>query len=376
MVAETRPATTLLADVSKAMAEARHLSAFDLTSLPRGCHRPWPMPHRCGMSDQKLEKLLDKLMDLLEAISEKLDDKPGCNGPRPMPPITTMPVEPEPVPEMDPIAGKGRIWGDPHFIGADGGKYDVQGVAGQTYNLLSDKGFQMNGRFDDWGGQGATVVGEVGILAGTDKITVKKDGSVFVNGQEVKDGESVRLANGGCVHKKGDNISVKSGEWEVNFQAKDSSRGDYLNMDVITENAVSDGVKPHGLLGQTFDGDGEARNGDKGKGAQGGGAIEHVNGQITDAGNKLTVGTYAVDDIHAIPVLHNRFGEAGDVQPSPPELGDMVTNAFETLFESLMTSLIGSLTQSLQGGGADVSVDVDIDVNVNINRHQIQYHVA
>lgn len=195
------------------------------------------------------------------------------------------------------IAGKGRIWGDPHFIGADGGKYDVQGEAGKTYNLLSDDGFQMNGRFDAWGSGGATVVGEVGINAKGNRINVSGDGSVTVNGRELKDGERVRLANGGFVKKDGDNITVKSGEWKVEFQAKDSSRGDYLNMDVSTKNAVADGVKPHGLLGQTFDGDGKARNGDKGKGAQGGGAIENLAMDQTERGDKESIQSYEVSGL-------------------------------------------------------------------------------
>lgn len=218
-----------------------------------------------------LAKMLDGLASMLDGLADMIGgiaDMPGGGAPG--------------APSGEVIAGKGRIWGDPHFIGADGGKYDVQGEAGKTYNLLSDKGFQMNGRFDAWGSGGATVVGEVGINADGDQVTVKGNGDVLVNGMAVEKGERVELANGGFVENNGNKVKVESGEWKVDFQVQ---RG-FLNMDVSTDNAVADGVKPHGLLGQTFDGDGEARNGDKGRGAQGGGAIEGLFGDISDKGGQ------------------------------------------------------------------------------------------
>lgn len=193
-------------------------------------------------------------------------------------------------PSSKPISGEARIWGDPHFIGADGGKYDVQGEAGKTYNLLSDKGFQMNGTFEKWHSEGATVVGKVGITAGSNYIQVDKTGNTIINGRALKDGERVQLRDGGYAERKGDEITVKKGEWEVNFQ----TRGDHINMDIKTDNAVSDGVAPHGLIGQTFDADDDARNGDKGTGAQGGGAIERADGSMSRSGDKKAVESYEV----------------------------------------------------------------------------------
>ncbi len=226
-------------------------------------------------------------------------------------PITTMPVE-----TPDPIAGSGRIWGDPHFIGADGGKYDIQGRPGGIYNLLSDSGFQMNGRFDAWGSRGATVVGEVGIVAGGNRITVEKDGDVRINGQVLRDGQSVTLSDGTTVAKDGRTVSIESAEWDVSIKSQNSRHGNYLNIDVSTENAIADGVKPHGLLGQTFDGDGEARNGDKGSGAQGGGAIETVGGSMTEEGDKTTVGSYEVGSMHAVGEgLFSRYGPDYSIRP-------------------------------------------------------------
>lgn len=264
--------------------------------------------------------LLDMLRGLAQAL-QGLSDMIGGQGgqgrngginPAPFPFMPgngggSAPFAPGP---QQKIAGTARIWGDPHFIGADGGKFDVQGQAGKTYNLLSDKSFQMNGKFEQWGGdKGATVVGEVGITATGNTIHIDKTGKAVVNGRVLKDGEHVHLKDGGTVEKKGSEIIVKKGEWEVNFQ----TQGDHINMDIKTDNAIADGVRPHGLIGQTFDGDGKARNGDQGSGTQGGGAIEDANGRITRAGDKSAVKSYEVDGLYDNTFLtHNRdFGGMG-----------------------------------------------------------------
>lgn len=242
-----------------------------------------------GLSD-----LLSELADVLDRISQMIGGDQGGSG---APGGSTSSAPTGSGTGGEPIAGSGRIWGDPHFIGQDGGKYDVQGEAGKTYNLLSDQNFQMNGRFDDWG-NGATAVGAVGISAGSDQVEVNKDGTVMVNGDELKEGDSVQLADGGTVSYNDGEVSIDSGEWKTDIQFAGSGDKAHLNIDVSTENAVADGVKPHGLLGQTFDADDDARNGDKGKGAQGGGAIEGSNGNITNAGDKSAVENYEVDGLY------------------------------------------------------------------------------
>ena len=237
---------------------------------------------------------------------------------------------------MKPIAGTARIWGDPHFVGADGGQFDVQGEAGKTYNLLSDRGFQMNGRFDSWGSAGATVVGEVGISAGTNYINVEKSGKAVVNGQVLNDGDRVALRGGGYVEKKGNEVTVKSGEWEVNFQ----THRDHINMDITTSNAVADGVRPHGLIGQTFDGDGKARNGDKGAGVQGGGAIEDINGNIARSGDKSAVKSYEVAALWDTNFQHHNadHGQASVLlDATSNSLATLAMTGFATLFASLFS---------------------------------------
>ena len=276
----------------------------------RACamHRCGPFHTKPGVPPHQLFGALANFFVALERLIDTVGQGPQrCPvGPKPFQPLPGLDFFdgifdiPDCPPKMDPIAGKGRIWGDPHFIGADGGKYDVQGRAGGIYNLLSDKGFQMNGRFDAWGSGGATVVGEVGIVANGNRITVEKDGDVMVNGRALKNGQCVTLWDGTRVSKKSGKVDIKSAEWDVSISTHGKGSRAYLNIDVSTDNAVADGVKPHGLLGQTFDGDGKARNGDKGRGAQGGGAIETLSGDFTKRGDKTTVGNYEVDSLHDI----------------------------------------------------------------------------
>lgn len=264
-----------------------------------------------------------------------------------------------PKPTPKPISGSGRIWGDPHFVGADGGKYDIQGRPGGIYNLLSDKGFQMNGRFDAWGSKGATVVGEVGIVAGGNRITVEKDGDVKINGRNLRDGQCVTLCDGTKVTKMGKTVKIESAEWDVKIKSQGSKHGDYLNIDVSTENAVADGVKPHGLLGQTFDGDGKARNGDKGAGAQGGGAIETVGGGFTEEGDKTTVGSYEVGSLHAVgDSLFSRYGPGATGQPFDPSTDPLLRTtrmAFGVLTVSMLQSQFTPMHMNNSGQASWIS---------------------
>lgn len=273
------------------------------------CNHP-PMQSGAGLN--KLTNALNKLADALNQLAKGLDKGNAQNptGPSSTPVGTGSGSGSTTGAGDAPIAGKGRIWGDPHFIGADGGKFDVQGKAGKTYNLLSDKGIQINGRFDKFGSGGATVVGQVGMTIGTDVVRIEKNGDVSINGEPLKNGQTVTLDNGSTVTKNGRDVAIKTNEWKVDVQ----TRGNHINMDVSTKNAIADGVRPHGLLGQTFDGDGKARNGDKGMGAQGGGAIEDVNGNIIAQGDKSTVEDYEVDDLFDTGFKnhnHNSEGEAG-----------------------------------------------------------------
>jgi hypothetical protein len=205
----------------------------------------------------------------------------GANGPVPGP------VDPPGPNPGEPVAANehGRIWGDPHFVGGDGGHYDVQGEAGKTYNLLSDSGLQLNGKFDGWS-NGVTVVGETGLtVAGDDgstsQIGFSKDGKATLNGEEMVNGRQYQLADGGTAVLNGKNLVVTTAEgYTIQQTASGSGDKAYINIDVSTgDKGVGNGQLPGGLLGQTFDADNVARNGKTGAGAQGEGAID---GNVAD----------------------------------------------------------------------------------------------
>ena len=182
-------------------------------------------------------------------------------------------------------AKSGRVWGDPHFVGAEGGKYDVHGEPGKVYNILSDKGIQMNAKFDNPAGEpSVTYVYETGITLNGHQVHFDKDGTLTINGEKKDDGSHL----GGAVVKQGNKITVNSGEYTIEL----SGNGRYTNYDFKSGNVNADGVMPHGLWGQTADGDGKARNGDSGKTGQGGGAIERLDGSITDKGDQTTFRSY------------------------------------------------------------------------------------
>lgn len=211
--------------------------------------------------------------------------------------------EPEIIDMMDPIRinENAQIWGDPHFVGADGGKFDVQGEAGKIYNILSDKNIQLNSEFNAWDG-GATVLGNAGITLGQDQIQIGTNGVVTINGTDYNDNGFYLNDK---VEKQGNNIYVRSDEYDIHFLTK----GGLMDMYFASENAVTDNVLPQGLWGGTVDGDGLARNGDSGAGAQGGGGIITLDGTIAAAGDMETVKNYELDSLFNTDFTHfNRFG--------------------------------------------------------------------
>lgn len=179
-----------------------------------------------------------------------------------------------------------RVWGDPHFVGADGGKFDVQGEAGKTYNLLNDTGLQFFGTFDGWG-NGITVVGSTGLTVtgrgGTSQVhhDPKKD-SVKVDGQELAQGKSVVMADGGTTTRQGKDVVTTTAE---GYRIVQHDQGKHIDAEVTSgDRGVHNGQMPTGLMGCTFDADKKKRDGKKGSGAQGEGAIDGVVGDYEVTG--------------------------------------------------------------------------------------------
>lgn len=202
-------------------------------------------------------------------------------------PETEVEIPQEPIEAENPkvAAGEdGRIWGDPHFEGGDGGKYDVQGEAGKTYNILNDTFFDFNARFAPHSNPGKTVVGESGITLRSpegDKETqiavrAQPEARVVVDGVEMEPGQTIETADGGRVYFNlaGNEVRIITREgYVIEQQIKRPGPHGELDIRLRTgENGVNnDGRLPGGLLGQTFDPGSIARNSDD---SQGVGAIE------------------------------------------------------------------------------------------------------
>ncbi|MEW5818562.1 MAG: hypothetical protein AB1782_00090 [Cyanobacteriota bacterium] len=164
--------------------------------------------------------------------------------------------------QQQPVAAneEARAWGDPHFIGADGQKFDFQGQAGKNYNLLSDSGLQFNGHFESYG-NGKNVIGKTGLtvegLGGYSSVDFNKEGVATVNGIKLRDGQSVRLADGGTASLHGNQLSVTTAE---GYTINETTNGTYLDVDVKSGQygVGMDGRMPGGLIGQTFHPDWES----------------------------------------------------------------------------------------------------------------------
>jgi hypothetical protein len=222
------------------------------------------------------------------------------------------PQFPPPAKDKKPVAPAydggtdGRYWGDPHLEGFDGEKYDVTGVSGKTYSMLSDKNIQYNTTFTSWGKNGATVVSQAGIQVGNDKIYYDRsiaaptvNGVAMTAAKDINDPKSrVALDDNGWAVWDGSVLRVHTKEYEIDIQKKTHTNGDYLdsNIRINQGGPYQDFVAPHGLLGQTADGIAGQKNTGKDQGKQGGTVIDG------------TVADYEVSNIWAADSKYNRFG--------------------------------------------------------------------
>jgi hypothetical protein len=163
------------------------------------------------------------------------------------------------------------IVGDPQFVGLRGQSYQVHGVSGEIYNIVSDADLQYNSKFVFLDSGACPVVngkkqkgcfshpgsylGELGLKTRAgDKIHVvtgnAKQGfaSVSVNGKDLAIGETVILAGDmGSVSLNNTHLtSIQVGNWDFAFENSDM----FVNQRVRVLDAR--GLRSHGLLGQTW----------------------------------------------------------------------------------------------------------------------------
>lgn len=206
---------------------------------------------------------------------------------------------------------------DPHFYGFDGEFYDFQGSVDGHYNLISDTNLQVNTKFGFWykmpayggGGIDLTIMEAMGFKIGKNKIEFNVDGTAKIDGVLVDGDVFFHTGEGDYIGnlKRLNSFNTKSiedfGAFITGYSLEtkayqfviavctDAIHKPYLNL-VATLKDTS--RRPHGVVGQTADGDGMKRMAKK-NAKQGEGVIE---------GNYLD---YKVSDLWASDFKFNKF---------------------------------------------------------------------
>jgi len=167
----------------------------------------------------------------------------------------------------------GCVVGDPQFLGLRGQSYQVHGVPGEIYSIVSTPAMQYNARFvfldggecpvidgqpltGCWSHPG-TYLGELGLKTNHgDRIRIRSGSAqeglklVEVNGRPVDIEESVELAAGmGMVTLDSTHlVTVSIGSWQFAFENSDH----FVNQRVRIRLSEAAEERAHGLLGQTW----------------------------------------------------------------------------------------------------------------------------
>jgi hypothetical protein len=162
------------------------------------------------------------------------------------------------------------VRGDPQFIGLRGQSYQVHGIDGGVYNLISGKEYQLNSRFSFltgprpcplmpltgrkssacWTHPGSYLT-EIGLKSDSVQLFVKAGSaatgfeSVTINGKTINVGESTSIIAFNSTHE----LTLSFGEWTVQLENSDM----FVNLRSVRVNPQSwNKLASHGLLGQTW----------------------------------------------------------------------------------------------------------------------------
>ena len=210
------------------------------------------------------------------------------------------------------------ITGDPMFLGLRGQQYQVHGIDGAVYNLISDPYTQVNSRFAFLTGPRPCAVlpstgrrsttcwthpgsylGELGIkTSGNDRLFIQAGSAtegfhaVTLNGRRLKVGSELELhypggsglSSGSFHYNNSQEVQVTVGYFTLTIENSDA----FLNIRSIkVDNEHWNRLQSHGLLGQTW------RN------QRYGGRVQEIEGEVDD----YVVG----DDIFGDNFLFNKF---------------------------------------------------------------------
>ena len=165
------------------------------------------------------------------------------------------------------------ITGDPQFVGLLGQSYQVHGIDGAVYALISEPAMQLNARFRFltgprqcpvmpstgrtskacWSHEGS-YLSELGLMtkATGEKVQViagsAQQGfeSVSVNGQQLAVGEST--ASNAVSRQSSHELVLRAGSFVVEVESVDG----FVNLRSVTATVAKSQLASHGLLGQTW----------------------------------------------------------------------------------------------------------------------------
>jgi len=162
------------------------------------------------------------------------------------------------------------IKGDPQFMGLRGQSYQIHGIDGAVYNIISDADIQLNSRFvfltgprpcptmpstgrkstACWSHAGS-YLGEVGLKAGSEQIFIASGpastgfAAVTVNGKQLSVGASTSFIQFNSTHE----ITLSFGAWTIELENSDM----FVNLrSVRVASSAWSSLSSHGLLGQTW----------------------------------------------------------------------------------------------------------------------------
>jgi len=176
-------------------------------------------------------------------------------------------------PTTPPPGTGGFVIGDPQFTGLRGQNYQVHGVAGEVYNLISSSDLQVNSKFVFLSSGECPVVngvkakgcfshpgsylGEIGLMTKAGERVKLVAGpasqgfhSITVNNANLRVGGIVNLNGGGFVSRNSTHlVSIQAGNFAFLFANSDLFINQHVS--VVNWNHLTG---THGLLGQTHTG--------------------------------------------------------------------------------------------------------------------------
>jgi len=169
-----------------------------------------------------------------------------------------------------PICSRTSVLGDPEFVGFRGQKYEIHGIPGSIFNIISSPHLQYNAEFVYIGAKShracnatrthpwthpGTYLGQLGVMVGTDRVHIQAGDcetgikSVTVNGKAMKVGQSVHFAEKQSL-KFVDEFTLRFHLKEVELELTNSDN--FFNQEVSMTRYGERTQQMHGLLGQTW----------------------------------------------------------------------------------------------------------------------------